>query len=52
MELLQEFGKLLKGEAANKDLPTVIDGVKATVCSLKVIDALRTGKVQEFGYPW
>jgi predicted dehydrogenase/threonine dehydrogenase-like Zn-dependent dehydrogenase len=52
LELLQEFGKLLKGEAGNKDLPTVLDGVKATVCSLKAIDALRTGKAQEFEYPW
>jgi predicted dehydrogenase/threonine dehydrogenase-like Zn-dependent dehydrogenase len=52
LELLQEFGKLLKGEAGNKDLPTVLDGVKATICSLKAIDALRTGKAQEFEYPW
>jgi hypothetical protein len=30
----------------------VVDGIKATVCSLKALDALKTGKVQEFSYPW
>ena len=47
-ELINEYGKLLKGESRNIDLPSVEDGVKATVCSLKVLDALKTGKVQNF----
>ena len=51
-ELLQAYGRLLKEGVANKDLPTALDGIKATVCSLKVLDAIRTGQVQEFGYPW
>ena len=49
-ELINEYGKLLKGESRNIDLPSVEDGVKATVCSLKVLDALKTGKVQEWDY--
>ncbi|MGD0795813.1 MAG: bi-domain-containing oxidoreductase [Dehalococcoidales bacterium] len=52
LALLREFGKLLKGEGENKDLPTVRDGVKATICSLKAIDALHTGKPQEFAFLW
>ena len=51
-ELLQEYGRFLRGESKSRDLPTVLDGIRATVCSLKALDALRTGKVQEFGYPW
>jgi len=51
-ELLREYGRLLKGESQNSDLPTVVDGVRATVCSLKALDALKTGKIQEFSYPW
>jgi len=51
-ELLQEYGRFLKGESEAKDLPTAMDGIRATVCSLKTLDALKTGKVQEFGYPW
>lgn len=51
-ELLREYGRLLKRENTSKDLPTVLDGIRATVCSLKALDALKTGKVQEFGYPW
>lgn len=50
-ELLLEYGRFLKGESEGTDLPTVQDGVKATICSLKVLDALKTGKVQKFGYP-
>ena len=46
-ELINEYGKLLKGENRNIDLPSVEDGVKATICSLKVLDALKSGKVQE-----
>lgn len=51
-ELLQEYGRFLKGENKGIDLPTVQDGIKATICSLKVLDALKTGKTQEFNYPW
>lgn len=50
-ELLQEYGRFLRGESKGRDLPTVLDGIRATVCSLKALDALKTGKVQEFGYP-
>jgi predicted dehydrogenase len=49
-ELINEYGKLLKGESRNIDLPSVEDGVKATICSLKVLDALKTGKVQMWDY--
>jgi len=51
-ELLREYGRLLRGESNNKDLPTVLDGVRATVCSLQALEALKTGQVQEFSYPW
>lgn len=47
-ELLKEFGNLLKGRAYNKDIPTVEDGIKATICSLKTLDALRTQEKQIF----
>jgi len=47
-ELIYEFGKFLKGESEGVDLPTVEDGVKATICSLKTIDALKSGKVQNY----
>ena len=47
-ELINEYGKLLKGGYGNTDLPSVEDGVKATICSLKVLDALKTGKVQKW----
>ncbi len=49
-ELINEYGKLLKGESRNVDLPMVEDGVKATICSLKVLDALKTGEVQKWDY--
>lgn len=49
-ELLQEYGRFLRGESKGRDLPTVLDGIRATVCSLKALDALKTGNVQEFGY--
>jgi predicted dehydrogenase/threonine dehydrogenase-like Zn-dependent dehydrogenase len=49
-ELINEYCKLLKGESRNTDLPSVEDGVKATICSLKVLDALKTGKVQVWDY--
>ncbi len=44
--LIDEYGRFLKGESKNIDLPLVVDGVKATICSLKVLDALKTGNVQ------
>jgi len=50
-ELLQEYGRFLIGEGKGADLATTADGIKATVCSLKTLDALKTGKVQEFWYP-
>jgi hypothetical protein len=37
-------------KSQNPDLPSVEDAVKATICSLKVIDALKTGKVQMWDY--
>jgi predicted dehydrogenase len=45
-ELIKDYGELLMGKSQNPDLPSVEDAVKATICSLKVIDALKTGKVQ------
>jgi len=45
-DLIYEYGIFLKGESKNADLPSVVDGVKATICSLKVLDALKTGNVQ------
>ena len=51
-ELLLEYGRFLRGESEATDLPTVLRGIRATICSLKVLDALRTGKIQEFGYPF
>lgn len=49
-ELLHEWGKFLRDESKNTDLPLVEDGVKATICSLKVLDALTTGEVQTWDY--
>ncbi|MDY6794609.1 MAG: bi-domain-containing oxidoreductase [Actinomycetota bacterium] len=51
-ELLQEYGLLLKGEGEGADLPDLVDGVKATACSIKALESLRTGEVQEFDHPW
>ena len=51
-ELLCEFGKVLKGESQSQDVPGVLDGVRATLCSLAVMEAVRSGEVQEFRYPW
>jgi predicted dehydrogenase len=39
-ELINEYGKFLMGKSRNSDLPSVEDGIKATICSLKVLDAL------------
>jgi len=52
LELLHAYGSFLSGQAGSGDLPTVLDGVRATVCSLKALDALRTGQVQQFSYPF
>jgi len=49
-ELINEYGKLLMGKSRNTDLSSVEDGIKATICSLKVLDALKTGKVQKWNY--
>jgi len=49
-ELINEYGGLLKAESSNIDLPSVADGVKATICSLKVRDALKSGKTQKWNY--
>ena len=49
-ELINEYGKLLKAESRNIDLPLATDGVKATICSLKVRDALKSGKTQKWNY--
>jgi threonine dehydrogenase-like Zn-dependent dehydrogenase len=49
-ELINGYGKLLKGESISTDLPSVEDGVKATICSLKVLDTLKTGEVQVWDY--
>jgi hypothetical protein len=49
-ELINGYGQLVKGESRNTDLPSVDDGVKATLCSLKVLDALKTGKVQKWNH--
>lgn len=51
LELLKKFGELLKG-GNDKDLPTVVDGAKATILALKAIESLRTAKPQDFTYPW
>jgi len=50
-ELLEKYGKLLKG-GDPKDIPTVLDGAKATICALKASESLRTAKPQDFSSPW
>jgi len=45
-DLIDEYGRFLKGESKNMDLPSVVDGINASICSLKVLDALKTGNVQ------
>ena len=51
-ELLEEYGRFLRGESKGADLPFAQDGIRATICSLKVLDALKTGRVQNFNYPY
>lgn len=46
--LLDNFGRMLLGKNYNKDIPTVEDGITATKCSLKVIDSIKSGKVQKW----
>lgn len=49
-ELINEYANLLVGNSFNTDIPTVEDGIKATICSLKVIDSLKTGETQKWSY--
>jgi len=49
-KLLDEYVKLLLGKSDQEDIPTVEDGVKATLCSLLILDALKTGEVQKFEF--
>jgi len=46
--LINEYGKFLCGERDSVDIPSIEDGVIATVCSLKVLDALKTGEPQKW----
>lgn len=48
--LINEYSNLLLGKSYNKDIPTVEDSIKATIISLKVIDSLKTGKIQDWDY--
>jgi predicted dehydrogenase len=48
-ELMDEYLKFLCSNKNNLDLPNVEDGIKATLCSLLVLRALKTGKVQDWG---
>jgi predicted dehydrogenase/threonine dehydrogenase-like Zn-dependent dehydrogenase len=41
-ELIDEFGKMLLNKSKGEDLPNVNDGVNATICSLKVLDSLKS----------
>ncbi|MGF7117963.1 bi-domain-containing oxidoreductase [Methanobacterium oryzae] len=45
-EILESYGKLLSGKNENNDIPTVEDGINATICSLKTLESLKTGKTQ------
>lgn len=47
-ELINEFCNLLKHGVYNRDIPTAENGVEATICSLKILDALRTQERQMF----
>lgn len=42
--LIDEYAKLLRGEKSSGNLPSLEDGINATVCSLMVLDALKTGR--------
>ena len=45
-ELINEFCNLLKDGVDNQNIPTVKNGIEATICSLKTLDALRTQERQ------
>lgn len=47
-ELMKRYGKFLMKENNGKEIPTVQDGINATICSLKVLYALKTGKIQSW----
>jgi predicted dehydrogenase/threonine dehydrogenase-like Zn-dependent dehydrogenase len=47
-ELINEYGKLILSKNSSNDIPTVEDGVKATLCSLKILKALKTGEIQKW----
>lgn len=51
-EIIDQFGKIILGDTLNKDIPTVEDGIKATICSLKIMDSLKSGKIQKWDYNW
>jgi len=46
--LISEYAELLRGKESSYDLPSVEDGINATVCSLKTLDSLKTGKPQKW----
>lgn len=50
-ELLREYGKFLNGQSQGLDLPTVQDGIRATICSLKALESLQAGEAQEIDSP-
>jgi len=47
-DLINEYISLLKGKKSNNDIPNLLNGIDATICSLKVLDSLRLGKPQEW----
>jgi polar amino acid transport system substrate-binding protein len=49
-DLINDYAKLLKGEKSSDNIPSLEDGINATVCSLKVLDALKSGKPQIWDY--
>ena len=49
-ELLKKYGEFLLGKNDDEDIPTVEDGIKATLISLKVIESLKTGKSQKWSF--
>lgn len=46
--LLNGYGNYLLGNKKIDDIPTVEDGINATICSLKVMESLQTGKIQKW----
>lgn len=47
-ELLESYGQFLLGKRGNNDIPSVEDGINATICSFKVLESLKTGKGQNY----